>query len=109
MTLPTAYGWFPLGQRLLVPYEAPQGRRVNAIGAHFTHGPEAGRLLYQTWAALPKRHAKKQRKTLQEMAAAHGLSADQVGSMLGACLTSSGSSQDGLLRLLLRGSGSVRW
>ncbi len=79
MRLPTAYSWFPIGARLHVPYEAPQGRRVNAIGAHCTHGPEAGRLVYQTWATLPKRRAKKPRKTIQELAAAHGLAADEVG------------------------------
>ncbi len=79
MTLPTTCSWFPIGQRLRVPYHAPQGRRVNAIGAHFTHGPAAGRLAYQTWAALPKRRAKKQRKSLYELAAAHDLDADAVG------------------------------
>jgi len=32
-TLPTGYGWGRLGRRLTVPYEAPQGRRVNVVGA----------------------------------------------------------------------------
>ena len=63
MTLPVCCSWFPVGERLAVPYEAPQGRRVNAIGAHFTHGPEAGRLAYQTWAALPRSRAKRPRDT----------------------------------------------
>ncbi len=79
MTLPTSYSWFVQGERLHVPYEAPQGRRVNVIGAHFTHGPEAGRLAYQSWAVLPKRRAKKQRKSAEARAATHGLRAEQVG------------------------------
>jgi hypothetical protein len=79
MTLPVCRSWFPVGERLAVPYEAPQGRRVNAIGAHFTHGPEAGRFAHQTWAALPKSRAKQPRKTPAEVAAAHGLPVDEVG------------------------------
>ena len=79
MTLPTSYSWFAVGKRLRVSYEAPQGRRVNAIGAYFTHGPRAGRFQFQSWASLPKSRAKKQRKTPEEVAAAHGLPADEVG------------------------------
>ncbi len=79
MTLPICRSWFPVGARLTVPYEAPQGRRVNAIGAHFTHGPEAGRFAYQTWAALPKSRAKQPRKTPAEVATAQGLRVDEVG------------------------------
>jgi hypothetical protein len=79
MTLPTSYSWFLEGKRLEVAYEAPQGRRVNVIGAHFTHGPEAGRLDYQSWAVLPKSRAKKPRKTPEERAAAHNLTTDEVG------------------------------
>jgi len=79
MTLPTTRSWFPVGERLRVAYHAPEGRRVNAIGVHFTHGPDAGRFAYQSWAALPKRRAKKQRKTLEEIAAAHGLVVDEIG------------------------------
>jgi DDE superfamily endonuclease len=79
MTLPPCRSWFPEGKRLEVAYEAPQGRRVNAIGAHFTHGPEAGRFAYQSWACLPKSRAKKQRKTPEEVAAAHGLAVEEVG------------------------------
>ena len=62
-----------------MPYQAPHGRRVNAIGAYFTHGPEAGRFAYQSWAVLPKRRAKQPRKTPEERAAAHGLTVDAVG------------------------------
>jgi len=79
MTLPVCCSWFPVGERLTVPYEAPQGRRVNAIGAHFTHGPAAGRFAYRTWAALPKSRAKQPRKTPAEVAAAQGLRVDEVG------------------------------
>ncbi len=79
MTLPPCRSWFPEGERLEVAYEAPQGRRVNAIGAHFTHGPQAGRFEYQSWACLPKSRAKKQRKSPEEVAAAHGLRVEEVG------------------------------
>ena len=62
-----------------MPYQAPQGRRVNAVGAHFTHGPEAGHLEYQSWAVLPKVRAKKPRTTPEQRAAAHGLAVEEVG------------------------------
>jgi hypothetical protein len=41
---------------LRVDYEAPQGRRVNGIGAYFTHGPETGAFDHETYVrfALPK-------------------------------------------------------
>ncbi len=48
LTLLTAYTWFPIGERLCVPYYAAQGHRVNASGAYCTHGPAAGRLVYQS-------------------------------------------------------------
>jgi len=79
MTLPPCRRWFPAGERLVVAYEAPQGRRVNALGAHFTHGPEAGRFAYQSWASLPKSRATKRRKTPAQLAAAHGLGVEEVG------------------------------
>jgi hypothetical protein len=78
-TLVTNYSWGERGVRVEVAYEAPGGRRVNAIGAYFTAGPLAGRLDYDTWAVLPKSRAKKPRKTVAEQAAAHGLSAAEVG------------------------------
>jgi len=37
----------------LVDYEAPQGRRVNGIGAYFTHGPEAGAFYHETYVRFP--------------------------------------------------------
>lgn len=65
MTLPTCYSWFPIGKVLRIPYEAPQGRRVNAIGAYFSHGAMACRFLFETYAALPKSRDKKQRKSAE--------------------------------------------
>jgi len=78
MTLPLCYSWSPIGKRLCIPYEAPQGRRVNAIGAYCSHGVEAGRFVWEAYASLPKSTAKKQRKTLAEQAAAHDLRVEQV-------------------------------
>jgi hypothetical protein len=77
--LPTTYSWCLRGQRLRVPYQAPQGRRVNVLGAYFTHGPEAGRLEYRSWAVLPKSRAKHPRTTPEERAAAQGLTVNEVG------------------------------
>jgi DDE superfamily endonuclease len=62
-----------------VPYQAPQGRRVNVIGAYFTHGPESGRLEHRSWAVLPKSRAAKPRTTAEERATAQGLTAEEVG------------------------------
>jgi hypothetical protein len=83
MTLPVCYSWTLTGVRLCVPYEAPQGRRVNGIGAYCTHGVEAGRLVYQLCASLPKSTAKKQRKTPEAQAATHDLAVEQVGTIDG--------------------------
>lgn len=60
-------------------YEAPQGRRVNTLGALFSHGPLAGRFDYEVYASLPKNKAKKQRLTPEQVAAAYGLTVDEVG------------------------------
>lgn len=79
MTLPTCFSWFPIGKVLRIPYEAPQGRRVNAIGAYFGYGPMAGQFVFETYASLPKSRAKKQRKTKEEIAAGHGLTPQEVG------------------------------
>jgi hypothetical protein len=78
MTLPINYSWYPKGERLRIPYEAPQGRRVNAIGAYISHGVQAGRFRFATYAALPARRAK-QPRPLSEQAAAHGLREEEVG------------------------------
>jgi hypothetical protein len=79
MTLPPCRSWFPQGKQLKVAYQAPEGRRVNAIGAHFTHGPLAGLFEFQSWAMLPKSRAKKARKTPEQRAAAHGLGVEEIG------------------------------
>ena len=47
-TLPTGSSWGRLGARLVVPDEAPQGRRVNAVGALAPYGPDGPRLLFET-------------------------------------------------------------
>ncbi len=73
------YSWYPVGARLRVPYQAPQGRRVNVIGAYFTHGPHAGRLEYRSWAVLPKSRAKTPRTTPEARARAQGLTGEEVG------------------------------
>ena len=39
-TLPTSYTWARAGTRAIVPYEAPQGRRVNVLGALAPAGPQ---------------------------------------------------------------------
>ncbi len=83
MTLPLCYSWSPVGKRLCIPYEAPQGRRVNAIGAYSSHGVEAGRFVSEAYASLPKSTAKKQRKTVAEQAAAHDVPEEQVGTIDG--------------------------
>jgi hypothetical protein len=81
LTLPMCYSWTLLGMRLWVPYEAPQGRRVNGIGAYCSHGVEAGRFVYELCASLPKSTAKKRRKTPEEHAAKHELRVEQVGTI----------------------------
>lgn len=83
LTLPVCYSWTLKGRRLCIPYEAPQGRRVNGIGAYCTHGVEAGRFVYELCASLPKHTAKQPRKTPEERATKHGLRAEQVGTIDG--------------------------
>ena len=70
MTLSNAYSWSPVGERLYVPYEAPQGRRVNAAGALF-HG--RGRFEFITRARAPKT----KRKSVSRLAA--GLPESELG------------------------------
>ena len=43
---------------LFIPYEAPQERRVNVIGAFFSHGDGAGRFLWNTFVSVPKSRGK---------------------------------------------------
>jgi hypothetical protein len=78
-TLPTSYSWSPVGGRLTVPYEAPQGRRVNVIGAYFTHGPRAGAFEYARYVRLPKLPGKPDGRRLAEQARAHGVAVEAVG------------------------------
>jgi transposase len=68
-----------VGQRLTVPYEAPQGRRVNVLGLYFSHGPLAGEFQFVSYASLPKPKSKQPRQSLAERAAVHGLLAEEVG------------------------------
>jgi transposase len=79
MTQPTTYSWYPVGERLFVPYEANEGRRVNVIGGYFSHGPEAGRFEFEARVKLPQSKAKKRRKSLEERANVHGVRAEDVG------------------------------
>jgi hypothetical protein len=72
MTLSNAYSWSPVGQRLYVPYEAPQGRRVNAAGVLF-HG--SGRFEFITRARAPKT----KRKAVSSLAA--GLAEAELGTI----------------------------
>ena len=81
MTLPTSYSWYPVKERLKVPYEPSSGRRVNAIGAVFSHGPLAGRFVFGSRARLPESKAKKPRKTLLERAVQHGVTEAEVGTL----------------------------
>ena len=83
MTLPPCYSWSPVGQNLLVPYEAPQGRRVNALGGYLSHGPDAGTFRYAAYAGLPGGKGRKRRKPLSEVAASHGLTEAQTGPITG--------------------------
>jgi hypothetical protein len=79
MTLPTTYSWSEVGAPLKVEYEAPQGRRVNVIGGYFSHGPQAGRFAWDSYASVPKPTGKGERKTATEIAAAQGLSPACLG------------------------------
>ena len=47
-TLPTGFTWGRRGGRLVVPYEAPRGRRVNAAGAFAPYDPAGPRLVFET-------------------------------------------------------------
>lgn len=70
MTLPNAYSWSPVGERLYVPYEAPQGRRVNAAGALFYR---SCRFAFATLARAPQ----SKRKAVPPLAA--GLETSELG------------------------------
>ena len=76
MTLSNACSWSPVGKRVYVPYEAPQGRRVNAAGAlfHGGHGSSC-RFEFLTRARAPKT----KRKAISSLAA--GLSEEELGTI----------------------------
>jgi len=80
-TLPTTYRGFPEGQRLTIPYEASQERRIHGIGVYISHGVEAGRFEFETWAHLPESRAQQPRKTAEEIARQHGLKPEEVGAL----------------------------
>ncbi len=89
-TLPGSYSWYPVGERLRIPYEAPQGRRLNAIGGLFSHGPQAGRLEYELYAKVPKDRNRKNttKKALaspEELARKHALQPSDIGTIDGEC------------------------
>lgn len=80
MTLPPCSSWYPVADTLRVAYEAPQGRRVNAIGAYFVAGPQQGRFAFATWATLPKRPApKRARKPVLPAPPSQGLPEEVLG------------------------------
>lgn len=81
MTQPTTYSWYFMKERLTIPYEAPQGRRLNVMGAYFSHGPCAGRFEFESLGSLPKSQAKVPRMTLAELAEKHGLELHEVGTL----------------------------
>jgi hypothetical protein len=70
MTLSNAYSWSPVGKRVRVPYEAPQGRRVNAVGALFY---KAQCFAYDTLGRAPQ----PKRKDASPLAA--GLKGSELG------------------------------
>ena len=70
MTLSNAYSWSPVGKRVYVPYEAPQGQRVNAVGALFY---ASRRFTFATLARAPQL----KRKAVSPLAA--GLRQTEMG------------------------------
>lgn len=81
MTQPVSYSWYPIRERLFIPFEANQGRRVNVMGGYFSHGPQSGRFVFETRVKIPESKAKKRRKSLDERAEAHGVKAEDVGTL----------------------------
>jgi len=79
LTLPTSRSWGPVGVPLRVPYEAPQGRRLNVIGGYFSHGPLAGTFEFASFASLPKSRRKRAEPTLAQRAAEQDLAEEDLG------------------------------
>jgi len=46
--MPTGYTWARIGERKIVPYEAPEGRRVNVVGALFPFDPAGPSLIFES-------------------------------------------------------------
>ena len=70
-----------MGKNFTVPYEAPQGRRVNVIGGYIAQGPDAGTFQSAVYAGLPKSKGKKSRKSPEAIAALSGFSLSEVGAI----------------------------
>ena len=84
MTQPTTTTWGAVGCPRLVPYEAPQGRRLNVIGGYFSHGPQQGEFRFATFARIPLRKPRVEGsvgKSLAQQAAEHGLTEEDLGSI----------------------------
>lgn len=64
---------------MIIPYEAPQGRRLHVIGGYFSHGPQAGKFELASLASVPQSKAKRPRKTRAQRAAEHGQEEEDVG------------------------------
>ena len=82
LTLPTTTTWGVVGCPRRVPYEAPQGRRLNVIGGYFSHGPQAGAFHFATLAKVPlpeQRPDGSWHKPLAQVAAEHGLVEEDLG------------------------------
>ena len=47
-TMPTGYTWARIGERMIVSYEAPEGRRVNVVGALFPLDPAGPSLVFES-------------------------------------------------------------
>lgn len=70
-----------MGRPLVVPYEAPQGRRLNAIAGYFSHGPLVGQFEFASFGSLPRSRSKCPRKPLSARAADQGLTEAEVGAI----------------------------
>ncbi len=84
LTQPTTTTWGPVGCPRYVPYEAPQGRRLNVIGGYFSHGPQQGEFQFACLASVPKQKRRADgsyRKTLAEVATEHGLTEVDLGAI----------------------------
>lgn len=84
LTQPTTTTWGAVGCPRLVPYEAPQGRRLNVIGGYFSHGPLAGEFQFTTLARVPPPKPRADGslgKSWAAVAAAHGLTEADLGSL----------------------------